>query len=178
MSAEQVAPGSAPALEGDLSRFYVTEFLQFLQLTGATGRAVFERGDERAELRFDRGRPVAARTNARAVRLGDVLLHRRMVEPWDLAQALAEQRERPGLRLGAMLLEHGTATEEQIAEAMGEVFRRLVCGLSLWPNGTFTFVAAAIDADEGVAFDTELDRLLLEGLHRADLVADATADVV
>lgn len=177
MSADQVTLPSVPALEGDLSQFYVTEVLQFLQLTGATGVAVFERGDERAELSFDRGRPVAGRTNARAVKLGDILLHRRMVEPWALAQALAEQRARPGVRLGTMLLEHGSATEEQIAEAMGEVFRRLVCGLSLWPGGTFRFVPAAIESNEGVAFDTDLDRLLLEGLHRADLVAGATADI-
>jgi hypothetical protein len=177
VSAERFASPSVPALEGDLSQFYVTEVLQFLQLTSATGVAVFERGEERAELSFDRGRPVAGRTNARAVKLGDVLLHRRLVEPWALAQALAEQRARPDVRLGTMLLEHGSATEEQIAEAMGEVFRRLVCGLSLWPSGTFTFVPAAVASVEGVAFDTELDRLLLEGLHRADLVAGATADV-
>jgi len=168
------APAAGAALSGDLRRFYVTELLQFLHLSGATGRAVFERGGERAEVRFDRGRPFAARTTGRAVRLGDVLLHRRMVEPWALAQALAEQRERPGARLGAMLVEHGEASTDQIAEAMAEVFRRLLCGLSLWSEGTFTFVAEPLAAPEGIAFETDLDRLLLEGLHRADLVADAT----
>jgi Domain of unknown function (DUF4388) len=166
-----------PALQGDLSQFHVAELLQFLQLTGATGRAQFERTAagvaERVEIRVDRGRAIAAHTTGRAVRLGDVLLHREMVEPWALAQALAEQRERPGMRLGAMLVEHGQAQPDQIAEAMGEVFRRLVCGLSLWTSGTFRFLPGALDVDEGIAFDTELDRLLLEGLQHADLIADA-----
>ena len=164
------------ALEGDLRHFYVAEVLQFLKLSGATGRAVFERGDERAELSFDAGRPIAARTTGRAVRLGDVLLHRGRVEPWALAQALAEQRGRPGSLLGSLLLEHGSAREEHIAEAMSEVFRRLVCGLTLWPQGTFRFVPGPVLEDAGVSFDTDLDRLLLEGLHRADLVADAVGE--
>lgn len=168
---------AVPALEGDLARFHVAELLQFLQLTGATGRALFERTvqdvTERVEIRIDNGRPISAHTTGRAVRLGDVLLHRGMVEPWALAQALAEQRERPGMRLGALLVEHGEAREEQIAEAMGEVFRRLVCGLSLWTAGTFRFLPGMLDANQGIAFDTELDRLLLEGLQHADLIADA-----
>jgi hypothetical protein len=169
-----IAPDPAPpALTGDLRRFDVTDFLQFLQLTAATGRAVFERAGERAEVTFDRGRPVAASTTGRSVRIGEVLLHRRMVEPWALSQALAEQRERPDVRVGAMLVEHGEARPEQIAEALGEVFRRLVCGLSLWPDGTFAFFDEPVHEPEGVAFDSELGRLLLEGLHRADLLADA-----
>jgi hypothetical protein len=166
------APAGEPAatLEGDLRHFFATEVLQFLQLTGATGRLEFERGGERAEVVFEHGRPALARTTGRSVRIGDVLVHRGAVPMETLEKALAEQRGRPDERLGAILLETGAASGEEIARAVGEVFRRIVCVLSLWPDGRFRFVPEEPRVAADVPLEVELDRLILEGLHRADLV--------
>ena len=54
------------------------------------------------------------------------------------------------------------------------MFRRLVCLLSLWPDGRFRFVPGAAPDTDDAELDLELDRLLLEGLHQADL-SQATA---
>ena len=161
--------GPAPTLEGDLGRFFATEVLQFLQLAGATGRLEFERRGERAEIGFEHGRPVSARTSGRSVRVGDVLVHRGSVRPETLEKALAEQRGRPDERLGAILAASGAASDEEIALAVGEVFRRIVCGLALWPDGRFRFVPGEAREAGDIPLDVELDRVILEGLHRADL---------
>jgi hypothetical protein len=158
----------APALEGDLARFVAGDVLQFLRLAGASGRLECERGDERVEMAFAHGRPLWASTTGRAVRVGDVLLHRGWAAPAALDEALNDQRRRPGRRIGEHLRERGVPLE-CIAASVGEVFRRLVCLLSLWPDGRFRFVPGEATPVDDVELELELDRLLLEGLHQADL---------
>jgi len=158
------------ALEGDLRHFFATEVLQLLQLAGATGRLEVERRGERAEVSFAAGRPVSARTNGRSVRIGDVLVHRGIVSREAIDRALAAQRGRPEERLGSMLVRDGDAPAEEVAAAVAEVFRRLVCCLALWPDGRFRFVPEPPRDDGDVPLEMELDRILLEGLHQADLV--------
>jgi hypothetical protein len=168
-AAGRLEPAEVPALEGDLGQFFATEVLQFLQLAGATGRLEFDRAGERAEIGFEHGRPVSARTTGRSVRVGDVLVHRGAVPPAEIARALTEQQARPDQRLGTLLLASGAAGEDDVAAAVGEVFRRIVCGLALWPDGRFRFVPGEERGAGDVPLDLELDRVILEGLHRADL---------
>jgi hypothetical protein len=167
-----IPPGArdaAPALEGDLRHFFATEVLQFLQLAGATGRLEIERRGERAEIAFAGGRPVSARTTGRSVRLGDVLVHRAGLPREALESALDAQRRQPGELLGTVLVRAGEASAEEVSAAVAEVFRRLVCCLALWPDGRFRFVPVPAGGEADVPLDAELDRLLLEGLHQADL---------
>lgn len=161
------------ALEGDLAGFVATDVLQFLRLAGASGVLECERRGERVSLAFSRGRPLWASTTGRSVRLGDVLLHRGWVSAEALDAALETQHQAPGRAVGELLCDLGVPADH-VAAAVSEVFRRIVCLLSLWPDGRFRFVpgdaAAAVDSD----LDLELDRVLLEGLQQADL-AQGTA---
>jgi hypothetical protein len=157
-----------PALEGDLARFVASDVLQFLRLAGASGRLECERGDERVEMAFAHGRPLWASTTGRAVRVGDVLLHRGWAARSALDEALNAQRHLPGRRIGELLRERGVPVE-CVAASVSEVFRRLVCLLSLWPDGRFRFVPGEATAADDVELELEFDRLLLEGLLQADL---------
>jgi hypothetical protein len=165
-------PGPA-ALEGDLGWFVAADVLQFLRLAGASGRLECERRGERVSLAFAHGRPVWASTTGHSVRVGDVLLHRGWATSRDLDAALEAQRRAPGRPLGELLRELGLPAD-RVAAAVSEVFRRLVCLLSLWPDGRFRFVSGAAAPDIDSDLDLELDRVLLEGLHQADL-AQGTA---
>ena len=156
------------ALQGDLAQFFPSEVLQLLQLAQATGRLELERAGERAELFVERGRPVFARTSGGAVRAGQILVHRGEVSSEALERALAEQRTRPGHRLGALLVASGSATPEQIQGAVHEALRRIVYGLLLWRDGTFRFVPGEQVGGEDVKLDLDLDRLILDGLRHAD----------
>jgi hypothetical protein len=161
-------PTHPEALFGDLRHFFPAEVLQLLMLAQATGRLELDRPGERAEIYVERGRPVFARTSGGSVRAGEVLVHRGAVSADLLAQALAEQPGRPGVRLGALLVERGWATPEQIQGAVHETLRRIVYGLLLWREGTFRFAVAERAANEDIRLDLDLDRLILEGLRLAD----------
>jgi len=159
---------TVPVLEGELRHFFATEVLQLLGLARATGRLELSRGDERAELYVDNGRPVFARTTGVSVRVGDVLVHRGDIRPEAIEIALAMQKDRPGERIGRMLVESGALTPEQVKAAVVEVQRRIVYGVLLWQEGRFRFLADERVDSEDIQLDLDLDRLILEGLRIAD----------
>lgn len=160
--------GNGVALQGDLAHFFPSEVLQLLQLAQATGRLDLARAGERAELFVERGRPVFARTSGGAVRSGQILVHRGAVTHEMLERALAEQRERPGERVGMLLVAAGNATADQVRGAVCESLRRIVYGLLLWREGSFQFLPGERAGGEDVKLDLDLDRLILEGLRQAD----------
>jgi len=161
---------AAPALAGDLAQFVATDVIQFLRFAGASGRLEVERGGERVTIAFSGGRPEWATTSGRAVRLGDVLVHCGWITRDALEAALADDAE-PG-PVGAIARRRGVAAE-QVGLAVCDVFRRLVCLLSMWPDGAFRFVPGTPGAVDDASLDVELDRVLLEGLQQADLTHDA-----
>jgi hypothetical protein len=162
------------AFEGDLEHVPPSDVLQFLGLTGATGRLVLEDPSERVEIGFERGRPVAARTNGRAVRTGEVLVHRGAVDRARLARALDLQRLIPGERLGAMLIHERAATSDQVRQAVEEVIRRILYGVTAWRRGRFAFHAGEPRPPDDLELDLELDRVLLDGLSQVDLARATT----
>ena len=163
-----MSESAVEALRGDLALFFPAEILQLLQLAQATGRLELARGAERAEITVERGRPVFARTSGGSVRAGEVLVHRGHVAAAALDRALAEQRERPGRRVGALLVGAGSATVEQVEDAVRETLRRILYGLMLWRDGSFRFVPGEPGAREDVRLDLDLDRMILEALRAAD----------
>jgi Domain of unknown function (DUF4388) len=155
------------ALRGDLARFSGLDVLQFLKLAGATGVAEFERNGELLRVTFASGRPLAATTTGRSVRIGEALIERGAASLDQVCDALAEQREGAGRSLGELLRARGVA-EEQVCAAAAEVFRRLLVVLALWPDGRFRFAPGPAADGDDAALDLELDRVILEGLHTAD----------
>jgi hypothetical protein len=156
------------ALEGDLRHFLPSEVFQMLQLAQATGRLEFARAAETAELFFERGRPVFARTTGQSVRVGQILVHRGDVSADALELALAVQKDVPGERVGTMLVNSGAVSPEQVQRAVSEVVRRILYGMLLWREGKFRYYPGVRPEGEDVQLDMELDRLILEGLRIAD----------
>lgn len=156
------------ALEGNLEHFFPGEVLQFLQLSQAHGRLEIERGTERAEIFFERGRPVFARTSAPSVKSGEILVHRGVLKAETLEQVLARQQDRPGQRVGQMLIASGAISPADLQEAVQDVLRRIVYGVLLWRQGRFRFHPGEGAENEDIRLDFDLDRMILEGLRLAD----------
>jgi len=165
---------TGPALEGDLAHFHPSELLQLMQLAQATGALHFERPRERATLWFERGRPVFARTDGGSVKVGQVLVHRGFLTPEMLQEALVEQKNHEGWRLGLVLASQGVVTIGDVQDAVREVLRRIVYGMLLWREGRFHFAPGEQVLDEDVQLDLDLDRLILEGLRIADQTRSIT----
>jgi hypothetical protein len=156
-----------PALEGDLRHFQLPEILQLLRLAQATGRLDLERRSERAELFVEDGRLTFARTDARSVRTGELLVHRGHATAAAVEQALNAQIAR-GRPLGTLLIEAGAASPDHVRHAVLEALRRVVYGVLLWREGRFRFLPGERRASADLEIDLDMDRLILEGLRQAD----------
>jgi hypothetical protein len=156
-----------PALEGDLRHFHLPEILQLLRLAQATGRLDLERKSERAELFVEGGRLTFARTDARSVRTGELLVHRGHVTAAAVEEALNAQLGR-GRPLGTLLIEAGAAEPDHVRQAVHEALRRVVYGVLLWHEGRFRFVPGERRVNADLEIELDLDRLILEGLRQAD----------
>jgi len=167
-----------PALEGDLACYRAAEVLQFLRLSGATGRLRLERPGERAELHLVGGSLALATTDRGSVRLGEVLLHRGWIAPEALAEILADRpdprRNDRHPRLAERLAARGAVPRERLRDALAEVFGRILIGVVLWREGRFRFVPCEAGdlADPGIAADIDLDGLIFESLRQADEVEE------
>lgn len=165
-----------PALEGDLEHFFPTELLQLMQLSQATGKLELSRSGETAEIFFERGRAVFARTSGASVRAGEILVHRGLISREALQAALADQGRQGASaahRIGALLVARGDVSPADVQGAVRESLRRIVYGLLLWREGRFRFVPNEAAGDEDIQLDLDLDRLILEGLRIADQGRDS-----
>jgi hypothetical protein len=149
-----------PFLAGALTHFTVPQLLRLIQSSRVTGRLELKRSDERIDLFVETGKTLFARSTGASLRVGDVLVGRGEVRPEAIEFVLAMQQDRPGERIGRMLVDSGALTEEQIREAVLAVQRHIVIGSMLWREGTFRFVPDETIEGEEVRLHLDVDGLL------------------
>jgi Domain of unknown function (DUF4388) len=159
-------------LTGSLVHFSPVQIIQLLKTEHATGRLQLKRDEETADLYVEYGRTLFIRTNGASIRVGDILIHRGDLRPEAIELALAVQHDRPGERIGHMLIESGTLSEEQLREALLVVQRHILCGVLLWREGTFDFHEGDQVQEEDVRLDLVLDPLVVSVLSHAGSVHD------
>lgn len=152
---------------GTLSYFRVAQLLRLLEASRATGCLELRRGAETVELFVDDGRTLFARTSGTMLRVGDVLVRLGEVRPEAIEFVLAVQRDQPGARIGRMLVEGGTLTEEQIREAVLVVQRHILLRVLLWREGTFTFRPGERITGEDIRLVLDMDELMTDVLSVA-----------
>lgn len=149
---------------GKLSSFHVAQLLRLLQASRSTGCLELAREGETVELFVDDGRSLFARTTGAVMRVGDVLVRRGEVRREAIEFVLAVQRDRPGDRIGRMLVEGGTLTEKQIREAVLVVQRHILLRVLLWREGKFTFRPGERISGEDIRLDLDMDELMTDVL--------------
>lgn len=155
-------------LAGSLDQFMPIQILRLIQSTGATGRLVFRDHDETADIYLIEGRSAVVHTNAFHLRVGDVLVDSGIIRPETAEFAAAIQHDTPGQRLGQMLVESGAVRPEQLAAAVVEVQKRILCRILLWRVGEFGFHLGERPTNEDITVDLDLDRLIIEALRLSD----------
>jgi len=151
-------------LNGSLAHFNAGHLLRLLQAARVTGCLKLERAKEKINLYVEDGRTLFAQSTGATLRVGDVLVRRGEVRPEAIEFVLAIQQDRPGLRIGHMLVQSGALTEEQIREAVLAVQRHIVLGLLLWKEGRFTFRPDERIEEEEIRLDLDVDMLLANAL--------------
>ncbi len=151
-------------LSGTLDQFMPIQILRLLQSTGATGRLSLVRGRETADVFLIEGRSAVSRTSGLHLRVGDILVDDGVIRPETAEFAAAIQQDTPGRRLGQLLVESGAVKPEQMAAAVAEVQKHVLCNILLWREGEFEFHLGERCEDEDISIDLDLDRLILEAL--------------
>ena len=155
-------------LRGRIELFGVANIFQLLYLAEATGKLVLNGSGQRARVYFHQGRLIYARTDARTERLGDYLVRTGVLDRSQLEGAKMKAGLSEGKRIGAILVEGGNITGEQLKDAVRSQIQEVVYQLVSIEEGTFAFYSQIYPENEDILLDVSLDYLMIEGLRKLD----------
>ena len=155
-------------LRGRIELFGVAHIFQLLHLAQATGKLVLNGSGQRARVYFHQGNLIYARTDARTARLGDYLVERGLLERAKLEGAKMRAALAEGKRIGAILVDGGSISDQQLKEAVRDQIQEVVYQLVAIEEGTFAFYSQIYPENEDILLDVSLDYLMLEGMRKLD----------
>ncbi len=154
-------------LRGKIGLFEVTSIFQLLHMAQASGKLVLTGAREKARIYFHQGHLIYARTDGPTERIGEYLVRTGQLEPTQLEGARMKAVNE-GKRIGAILVESSSITEEQLITAVTEQIKEVVYKLVAMEEGTFAFYSQIYPENEDILLDVSLDMLLVEGLRKLD----------
>ena len=156
-------------LSGQIGPFSVVDVLQLLSMAEQTGKLVIDSRREKARIYFHQGELVYARRDGPRERLGERLVRLGLVEPSQIAGAnLRAEIRAERVRIGQVLVEAGTITQEQLRQVVRDQILEAVYDILGISSGEFRFFEGVLPEGEDILLDVSLDLLLLEGLKRID----------
>jgi hypothetical protein len=173
------------SLAGRLEEIELAELLHFLALNNRTGKVTLTRREAHGVVVVRLGRIVYAASSSIRETFGNILVCRGLVSPEALAAALERQHHTAdGRKLGHILIEAGTISEDQLQDALRQQAGLVVQELCRWRRGYFRFEVTPVASAGDIGVDTEelvvtagvaTDQILLEAMTRMD-EAGAEAD--
>lgn len=154
-------------LRGRIDLFGVANIFQLLSQAESTGKLVMEGESERGRVYFHEGRLIYARTDASMERIGDALVRQGMLEAAQLEGARI-QAECKGKRIGTVLVESGSLSQDDLVGAIKDQIQEVVFRLVAIEHGSFAFYSQIYPENEDILLDVSLDFLLIEGLRKLD----------
>lgn len=107
----------------------------------AEGKVIVDHQQQilRAEFSLLKGSVVHVSTTAFNMRFGDLLVHRGILGPGQLREALEEQKENPDSHLGAILIEQGFIAEDTIPQLVLHQMEAAIYEVLTWADVKFYF---------------------------------------
>ncbi len=178
-------PNALPsALSGSLDALHIGAILQFLQMENQTGLVHVrkEKAEVSISLRGGLIDLVQSRRTSREFYLGRYFVELGLVTPDDIDLLLrvrvtsAETESGPPLSttseqrtLGAMLVESGRVTKDQLREALARQSSELVYEIMRWREGSFEFRNEPLPAlADSARLGLPVAAVVIEGLRRVD----------
>lgn len=100
-------------------------------------------------------------------RIGDALVRQGMLEAAQLEGARI-QAECKGKRIGTVLVESGSLSQDDLVGAIKDQIQEVVFRLVAIEHGSFAFYSQIYPENEDILLDVSLDFLLIEGLRKLD----------
>ncbi|MGB9722797.1 MAG: DUF4388 domain-containing protein [Chloroflexia bacterium] len=159
------------ALVGNLRDFNLADFLYLVDRGYKTGRLTLKRSDDAATLYFEKGKLVYATQYSREERLGEMLVRIGRITEQQRDHALRlQQGPYAGKPLGAILVELGYISDEELKRHVRTQIEETVYRLFTWSDGEFRFDAGVLVAPEDVMITLPLgvENIIMEGVRRID----------
>jgi hypothetical protein len=155
------------AFAGDLTTIVLTDILSWIASRRKTGGLELKRRSTQKRLVFQAGRLQSSWSNDPRETLGQALMRERLVDEQQLFEALLAQ-EKSGKRLGALLVERGWVSDEQLLRVLRWKAEEIVYDCFLWPDGQFDFRDAEAAEPGTVKLDMDTALVIREGGHRLE----------
>lgn len=128
------------SLNGRLEEVALPELLQFISYNGKTGKLTLSRRDGQGVMVFRAGRIIYAATNSVRESFGNILVRRGLIDEATLLEALQMQsRHSEERRLGAILIEMGRVSPQDLEKVMRHQTEVVLAELFQWTGGFFRF---------------------------------------
>lgn len=157
------------AIEGQIRDVGLADICQLLAMGRKTGcLTVIDRANF-GYIYFRDGRVVYSTVLNRPDRLGEILVRNDVVTRSELTEAMETQSQRQEKRLGRILVERGSLSQEELDRYVTVQIEEAVFHLFTWTEGSFHFDPDQ-QPDPGVATSVSLnaESLLLEAARRVD----------
>jgi hypothetical protein len=160
-------------LQGELSDFPLADILQIICLSKKTGTLVITGSERKGMVVFVRGRIVQAVTDQSPTSLGDLLVARQLIGPFELEQALGlQQRTTPYRLLGSLLVELGYVERLALTQRVREEVQKAIAGLLALKRGSFELKLNVVPIGRERHYPGQ-DIVLTEGCEVEELLLEA-----
>ncbi|HEX8694330.1 MAG TPA: DUF4388 domain-containing protein [Longimicrobium sp.] len=158
------------AIEGPLRELALSDVFQLLDLSRKTGTLTIthESRHRPAVVRFDRGAVVGAELGEAHERIGHLLLRAGKVTERHIEHARRAQDREPGRPLGAILVEQGVISADDLKRQLRFQIQEAIFELIRWKDGYFRFDEVPVPQNGGVGVRVPTESLLMEAARRID----------
>jgi hypothetical protein len=157
------------AFMGELSDIGVADLLYLLALRRQTGKLAISANGDEVSLFLDRGQLLLVTSTNMSLRLGRMLVQMKVLEPERLREVLQIQEQSGrGQPLGAILIQRGYVTEEQLSACVEEQCVAILARVISAESGIFVYHQGATVSAQTEIVPLNADRIVLEATHRTD----------
>lgn len=158
------------AIEGPLRELALSDVFQLLDLSRKTGTLTVSHETRHlpAVVRFDRGGVIGAQLGEAHDRLGHLLLRAGKVTERHVEAARRIQAQLPEKQLGAILVEEGVVSAQDVVRQLRFQIQEAVFELMQWKDGYFRFEEGQPPVPGPVSVRVPTESLLMEAARRID----------
>jgi len=157
------------AIEGALQDVSLADICQLLGMGMKTGCLSITDRSNFGYIYFEKGRIIYASVLNRRDRLGELLVRNHVVTRKALSDAIEIQGQAKGKRLGEVLVETGSISQEELQKYIQLQIEEAVYHLFTWVQGSFHFDTDQMPDEEGLYLvSIPAEALLMEGARRVD----------
>ena len=151
-------------IRGSLSESSLPELLASISRSNETGILNFHDAGRWKAIYFKEGRIIYAMSNAQDDRLGEFLLKTAKITVRQFLEA--SKMIQPDKKLGAVLVEQGIITPDDLFVAIHRHAEAIVYSLFDWTRGEYEFVIKDLTAEGPMVLDLDSENVILEGIRR------------